>query len=222
MTARPPSGEPGRRVPGARKARQKVAGGRQPAAGPRVPAYVTAQSALPGGGVGAFPSLSALGRDDAVTALFRLHHRRLVGLARLLVGDLASAEDVVQDAFVALYRRWRWLQDKEAAAGYLDQSVVNSARSLLRRRAVRARLRLVPQPEATASAETQVVADDEHRRVVAALDALSDRQREVVVLRYFLDYTEAEIAQALGISRGSVKQHASRGLAALARAEGRS
>jgi RNA polymerase sigma-70 factor (sigma-E family) len=183
---------------------------------------VTAQSTLPGGGLGAFPSLSALGRDDAVAALFRLHHRRLVGLARLLVGDLASAEDVVQDAFVALYRRWRWLQDKEAAAGYLDQTVLNRARSLLRRRAVRARLRMVPQPEATASAETQVVADDEHRRVVAALDALSDRQREVVVLRYFLDYSEAQIAEALGISRGSVKQHASRGLAALARAEGRS
>jgi len=180
---------------------------------------VTAQSAVPSG-VGSYPSLAALERDDAVAALFRLHHRRLVGLARLLVGDRASAEDVVQDAFVALYKRWRWLRDKDAAVGYLDQAVLNSARSLLRKRKVRSAVRWLPQPEATASAETEVVAGDEARRVVAALDQLSDRQREVIVLRYFLDKSEAEIAEALGISAGSVKQHASRGLAALARAEG--
>jgi RNA polymerase sigma-70 factor (sigma-E family) len=183
---------------------------------------VTAQSALPSSSLGAYPSLSALGRDEAVAALFRLHHRRLVGLARLLVVDFASAEDVVQDAFVSLYKRWRWLQDKDAAVGYLDQAVLNTARSVLRKRKVRSALHLAPQPDTTASAESQVVADDEARRVVAALADLSDRQREVIVLRYFLDYSEAEIAEALGISRGSVKQHASRAVAALAKVEGRS
>jgi RNA polymerase sigma-70 factor (sigma-E family) len=217
VTARHPLGVPGRRAlrDGARGSPPP----RQPEPPPGVLSPVTAQSAVPPG-VGSYPSLAALERDDAVAALFRLHHRRLVGLARLLVGDRASAEDVVQDAFVALYKRWRWLRDKDAAVGYLDQAVLNSARSLLRKRKVRSAVRWLPQPEATASAETEVVAGDEARRVVAALDQLSDRQREVIVLRYFLDRSEAEIAEALGISAGSVKQHASRGLAALARAEG--
>lgn len=178
---------------------------------------MTAQSALPEGGAAApGPALGALSRDQAVTSLFRAHHRRLVGLARLLVADPGSAEDVVQDAFAALYRRWRWLRDKEAAVGYLDQAVVNAARSQIRRRLVRRATRLVPQAEVGPSAETVAVRADEDRRVVQALSGLPTRQREVLVLRFYLDRTEAEIAETLGISRGSVKQHASRGLAALA------
>ncbi len=161
------------------------------------------------------PVLSRLGRDEAVTLLFRVHHRRLVGLARLLVDDLPTSEDVVQDAFAALYRRWRWLRDKDAAVAYLDHAVVNAARSQLRRRRVRAGTRWLPQPAALDSAEVQAVRGDEQRRLVSALGTLPTRQREVLVLRYFLDRTESEIADTLGIGRGSVKQHASRGLAAL-------
>lgn len=162
------------------------------------------------------PALGSLGRDQAVTALFRVHHRRLVGLARLLVGDLPTAEDVVQDAFAALHRRWRWLRDKDAAAAYLERAVVNAARSQLRRRRVRADSTVVPQPEDAGSAETEPVRGDEHRHVVAALATLPARQREVLVLRYLLDRSESEIAEVVGIPRGSVRQHASRGIASLA------
>jgi RNA polymerase sigma-70 factor (sigma-E family) len=176
---------------------------------------MTAHEAAAGAVSTTEPVLSRLGRDEAVTLLFRAHHRRLIGLARLLVDDLATSEDVVQDAFAALYRRWRWLRDKEAAVTYLDHAVVNAARSQLRRRRVRAGVRWVPQPAVLDSAEAQAVRGDEQRRLVSALATIPTRQREVLVLRYFLDRTESEIAETLGISRGSVKQHASRGLAAL-------
>lgn len=153
-------------------------------------------------------------RDEAVTALFRAHHRRLVGLARLLVDDQQSAEDVVQDAFGQLHRRWRWLRDKDAAVAYLQTAVVNGSRSTLRRRRVRRREDPVVLPDAP-SAEASACFQEDHRLLRAAVAALPRRQRQVLVLRYYLDLSEAEIAQSLDISRGSVKQHATRGLAAL-------
>lgn len=146
--------------------------------------------------------------------LFAAHHARLVGLARLLVDDLASAEDVVQDAFTSLYRRWPWLRDHDAALSYLQASVANGARSHLRRRRTVRKAALEAPPDEP-SAETAAIAHDEHRRLVAALATLSSRQRQVIVLRYFLDQSEGEIASTLSISRGAVKQHASRGLATL-------
>ena len=176
---------------------------------------MTAGSTVPDE-LGASPRLAGLGRDEAITALFRAHQRRLVGLARLLVGDQATAEDVVQDAFAGIHRRWRWLRDKDAAVGYLERAVVNAARSHLRRRRARSSVHLVPQQASTARAESEAVRVDEARRMVAALADLPTRQREVIVLRYYQDRSEAEIAELLGISRGSVKQHASRGLATLA------
>jgi len=161
-----------------------------------------------------------LGRDGSaeVSELFGAHHRRLVGLASLLVDDRQVAEDVVQEAFAALYRHWGRLRDQNAAVAYLNRAVVNGSRDVLRRgrRAERATLRLVPRPEALQSAEQGVVAHQEADRLWGAITALPMRQREALVLRYYLDQTEAEIAETLGISRGSVKQHASRGLAALA------
>lgn len=153
-------------------------------------------------------------RDEAISALFVAHHARLMGLAKLLVDDLPTAEDVVQDAFTALYRRWPWLRDHGAALGYLQAAVANGARSSLRRRRT-VREAVLDRPPDTPSAETSAVATDDQRRVVAALVALPTRQRQVLVLRYYLDQSEAEIATTLSISRGSVKQHASRGLAAL-------
>jgi RNA polymerase sigma-70 factor (sigma-E family) len=162
----------------------------------------------------------SLGGDGpaAVSVLFVVHHRRLVGLARLLVDDHQVAEDVVQDAFAALHRHWRRLRNPDAAAAYLNRAVVNGSRDALRRgrRADRATLRLVPRPEEVDSAEQGVVAHQEADRMWASVTALPMRQRQVLVLRYYLDQSEAEIAETLGISRGSVKQHASRGLAALA------
>jgi RNA polymerase sigma-70 factor (sigma-E family) len=153
-------------------------------------------------------------RRAAVTALFHAHHRRLVGLAGLLVDDRGSAEEVVQDAFEQLYRRWGSLRDPQAAVAYLDRSVVNGSRSWVRRR-ITARGYEPPDAGAAASAESAVLDRERGSAVVEAVRALPRRQREVVVLRYFLDLSEAQIADWLGISAGSVKKHQSRATEAL-------
>lgn len=155
-------------------------------------------------------------RDSAISALFLAHHRRLVGLALLLVDDQATAEDVVQDAFLALYRRWVWMRDPTAAFSYLRAAVVNGSRSQLRHRRIHRRFELVPATDPDApSAETTAVERAEYAELLTLVSGLPDRQRQVLVLRYYLDMSEAEIADTLSISQGSVKQHASRGLAAL-------
>ena len=154
-------------------------------------------------------------RDEALSALFAAHYDGLLRLAVLLV-DPATAEDVVQDAFARLHARWRGLRDHDKALAYLRASVVNGARSRLRRNKVAARYE-PPREGWAASAEDSALDRAEHADVLAALDRLPRRQREVLVLRYYLDLREADIADTLGISPGSVKQHASRGLAALSR-----
>ena len=160
--------------------------------------------------------VSRMERDDAVTAMFRREHARLVAYARLLVDDQQSAEDVVQDAFTGLYAHWSRLADEHAALAYLRTSVANGARSSLRRRRTVRGLRLA-RPADASSAEHIAVGHDEVRRVLGGLTALPTRQRQVLVLRYFFDLSEAQIADELAISRGSVKQHASQGLSALTR-----
>lgn len=168
---------------------------------------------------GAEALLMNMGRDPGVAALFRREHGRLLAYARLLVDDQQTAEDVVQDAFFGLYRRWSALADEHAALAYLRTAVVNGARSQLRRRRTMRAFRpprAVPAP----SAEALAVRHDEHRLLVDALSRLPGRQRHVLVLRYFFDLTEAQIAAELDITRGSVKQHASRGLAALSTSAG--
>jgi RNA polymerase sigma-70 factor (sigma-E family) len=153
-------------------------------------------------------------RESAVVALFATHHARLVGLARLLVDDLPTAEDVVQEAFAALYQRWSRLRDPQAAGSYLQSSVLNGARSSLRRR--RTMFSLVREkPVPLPSAEQIAVGHETRREVIQSLRQLPGRQREVLVLRYYLDLSEAEIAATLSISRGSVKKHASRALTTL-------
>jgi RNA polymerase sigma-70 factor (sigma-E family) len=153
-----------------------------------------------------------LDADIGVERLFRTHRLQMVRLARLLVDDRETAEDVAQDAFTALHRRWRALSDEDAAIGYLRVSVVNGSRSVLRRRRT---VRRNPQPSAdwlTAEpADGQTLLAEEHREVLAALQRLPHRQREVIVLRYWSELTEAQIAAALGISVGAVKSSASRG-----------
>jgi RNA polymerase sigma-70 factor (sigma-E family) len=157
-------------------------------------------------------------RDTIVSELFVGHHRRLVGLASLLVGDRRTAEDVVQEAFAGLYRRWRHVRDPDAAVQFLNKSVVNGGRDSLRRRrrADTAVLRLVPRSELLESAEHTAVEHQEADRLWAAITMLPMRQRQVLVLRYYLDQSEAEIADTLGVTQGSVKKHGSRGIAALA------
>jgi RNA polymerase sigma-70 factor (sigma-E family) len=152
--------------------------------------------------------------DTAVEELYAAHYRRLVRLSVLLVGDPGTAEEVVQDSFVALHGAWRRLRDPEGGLAYLRQTVVNRSRSVLRRRGVAARY--VPPVVRDHPGADEVAAVAERREaVLGALRALPDRQREVLALRYYLDLSEAEIAATLGISRGSVKTHASRGAAAL-------
>ncbi|MFJ5224410.1 sigma-70 family RNA polymerase sigma factor [Streptomyces sp. NPDC088400] len=166
------------------------------------------------------PAAAPAGARSAIKAIDDLYlHRRLplVRLALLLVDDLPTAEDVVQDAFAALFHRHgerlTGLDDPEA---YIRTSVVNRARSVLRRRrTVRAH---VPEREGHAPPpEEHVLLREEHREVLDALRHLTRRQREVLVLRYWSNLTEAQIADTLGLSRGTVKSTASRALDALGR-----
>ena len=150
----------------------------------------------------------------AVRELYEGHYVRLVRLAVLLIGDVGRAEEIVQDAFVDLVARWRTIRDPGAAASYLRTCVANGARSHLRHRAVVNR-QPVRQPSEVNSAETEALVQIEHERVLSLLSNLPGRQREVLVLRYYGQLSEAEIATTLGISRGSVKTHSSRGLRSL-------
>ncbi|MGW7454823.1 RNA polymerase sigma factor [Streptomyces sp. NPDC054787] len=152
-----------------------------------------------------------------VTELYHAHRLRMVRLAVLLVDDLATAEDVVQDAFTALYRRHgEHITEVDNALGYLRTAVVNTSRSVLRRRRT-VRAWAPPAQADVPSAEDHVVLDEAHREVLAALGRLTPRRRQVLVLRYWADLSEAEIATTLGISRGAVKSNASRALDALER-----
>lgn len=167
-------------------------------------------------GVGADDAVGG-GPPPTVTDLYHAHRLRMVRLAVLLVDDLGTAEDVVQDAFTALYRRHgERITEVDNALGYLRTAVVNTARSVLRRRRT-ARAWTPPAPVDVPSAEASVVLDEAHREVLAALGRLTPRRRQVLVLRYWADLSEAEIAETLGISRGAVKSNASRGLDALER-----
>ena len=152
--------------------------------------------------------------DEAVEQLYAAHYRRLVRLSALLVGDPETAEEIVQDSFVAMHGRWGSLRDPDKALAYLRQTVVNRSRSALRHRRVRARYVPGLAPDLP-GADEDVLATERRTLVLEALRSLPDRQREVLALRYYLDLSEAEIAETLGISKGSVKTHASRGVAAL-------
>ena len=152
--------------------------------------------------------------DTAVEELYAAHYRRLVRLSTLLVRDPETAEEVVQDSFVAMHGRWRSLKEPDQALAYLRQAVVNRSRSVLRHRGVRARY-VAPAVPDLPGADEHALAAERRATVLDALRALPDRQREVLALRYYLDLSEADIASTLGISRGAVKTHASRGVAAL-------
>jgi RNA polymerase sigma-70 factor (sigma-E family) len=159
---------------------------------------------------------SALG-GDAETVLgdvFRRNHEALVGLARLLVDDRGQAEDIVQEAFARAYASWPRLRDRDDPLPYVRSAVVNLARGGLRRRRTARRTRLTPVPD-TASAEATAAVRERARVVATAVRGLPRRQRECVVLRYYLDCSTIETATTLGISEGSVKQHLHRALGAL-------
>jgi RNA polymerase sigma-70 factor (sigma-E family) len=174
--------------------------------------------ALDGGGSGATPAAQPASAGPRTLAdLYRDHRLRLVRLAVLLVDDPGTAEDVVQEAFAGLHRHWAGLRDEAAALAYLRAAVVNGSRSVLRRRRT-ARDYVPPHQVNARSAESLALLSAEHQAVVDALGTLPPRQREVLVLRYYGGLSEAEIAEATGISRGTVKSTASRALDAVQRA----
>lgn len=150
----------------------------------------------------------------ATEALFRARYTEMVGLAGLLLGDRGAAEEVVQDAFAKFHLSRHRITDPDREVAYLRSIVCNLARGRLRRRSVERRLRPAPRLEVAPSPD---VAVERHRQdtVAAGLAGLPRRQRECVVLRYWLDLPEREIAETLGIAPGSVKSHLHRGLAAL-------
>jgi RNA polymerase sigma-70 factor (sigma-E family) len=171
---------------------------------------------MPRGGIVGLPGSLDCSDDpeDAVILLYRMHVLGLTRLAVVMLGDRPAAEDVVQDAFCGLYTHWRRLSDPGKALPYLRSSVLNGCRNH-RRRWDRAR-----RPagwENAESAESSVLLAEEHREVLAGLQRLPARQREALVLRFYLELAEPEIAQTMGISRGTVKSTTSRALAALGR-----
>jgi RNA polymerase sigma-70 factor (sigma-E family) len=155
----------------------------------------------------------------AVTALYAAHAVAMIRIALIMLGDRAAAEDVVQDAFFGLYRRWGKLADPGNALTYVRSSVLNGCRDALKGRARRDRRdRAAAQPwHAVGSAEASALVSEDHRRILAAVRQLPDRQREALVCRFYLDMSEEETAQAMGISRGTVKSTTSRAVVALGR-----
>lgn len=157
--------------------------------------------------------------DEAVTRLFADHHLSLTRLAMLLTSDSGVAEEIVADAYVQLHARWRRLDDHGKALAYLRATVVNRSRSALRHRRVVDRHvastsgSLPDAPSAESSALDRITSAS----ILAALGALPDRQREALVLRYYGDLSESEIAETMGCSQGAVKSHLFRGMAALRR-----
>ena len=154
----------------------------------------------------------------AVTALYQGNALGLVRLAHVMLGDRSAAEDIVQDAFCGLYRRWEHLSDQHKALAYLRSCVLNACRSALRRK--RPQIDLLPTdawmpPGGQACAEAAALAEEERRTVMAALRKLPDRQREVLVLRFYLGLTEAQIAAQMGIGQSTVRSSAHRAFVAL-------
>jgi RNA polymerase sigma-70 factor (sigma-E family) len=152
--------------------------------------------------------------SDVVTEIYTAHYNQLVRLAVMLVHDVQTAEEVVQDSFEAMHLAWRRLRDTEKALSYLRQAIVNRARSVLRHRKVVEMHAPKPAPDEQ-SAEHAALTLIERSAVTSALRSLPARQREAVVLRYYGDFSEADIAKAMGISRGAVKSHTARAMAAL-------
>jgi RNA polymerase sigma-70 factor (sigma-E family) len=153
----------------------------------------------------------APGRE--VTALYEAHAPSLIRLAYVMLGDRPAAEDVVQEAFLGLYQRWSKLRDTASAPDYLRASVLNGCRMVLRSSARRDDRIASELP--WESAEATALVSEEYRHLLRGIQALPPRQREALVLRYYLDLSEEETARSMGVRRGTVKSATSRALAAL-------
>jgi RNA polymerase sigma factor (sigma-70 family) len=156
---------------------------------------------------------------DLVDGLFREHGLSLVRLAVVLTGDQATAEDVVQDAFLGFQRARPGLREMDKALSYLRASVVNGCRSVHRgrRRVQPGHIEHEQMAASAESAESAVLAEQDRRAVLAAVARLPTRTREILALRYYLDLPYEEIAVTLGITKGTVSSTISRALATLGR-----
>ncbi|MGW2222325.1 RNA polymerase sigma factor [Nonomuraea sp. NPDC001684] len=161
----------------------------------------------------ASPPPPADAADAVVSGLYREHRLALVRLALLLVGDRESAEDVVQDVFSRLPGR----SPATLTLAYVRVCVLNASRSLLRRRSVAARAVLRRRDDPVDSAETIALLGESRQEMLAALGRLPRRQREVLVLRYYLDLSDADIAEATRLRQSTVRSTASRALERLER-----
>lgn len=149
-------------------------------------------------------------------SLFEQEGRSLVRLARIFTDDRNAAEDLVQEAFIRLYRSAHRIEDGERAPAYLRSIVMNLCRDHNRRGLMSLRHASTSQDLARpVEPDQSVVRTEQQAEVIDALLSLSPRQRECLALRFYLDMTEAQIAQALGISSNSVKTHCRRGMAAM-------
>jgi RNA polymerase sigma-70 factor (sigma-E family) len=147
--------------------------------------------------------------------LYLRHADAAARLAYLLTGDRALAEDITQDAFVRLAGRLVHIRDPEAFQAYLRRTVVNLSHSYFRHKRVERsyleRARNAPLPVAAGPGE----AVGEREELWAALGRLSERQRAAIVLRFYEDLSEGQVAEILGCRPGTVKSLVSRGLEAM-------
>lgn len=156
--------------------------------------------------------------EDAAAAVGALYQAMAVGLIRLayvILGDRHAAEDVVQEAFCNLFRRWDRLSHVDGAEYYVRVSVLNGCRSVLRHRTIRNRRVLYELP--APSAEAALLGGEERDELIRAVDRLPRRQRETLVLRYYLDLPDAEIATLMRVSTSTVRSTTHRALETLAR-----
>jgi RNA polymerase sigma-70 factor (sigma-E family) len=177
------------------------------------PTSVT-ETLVAGPGIGTAGAKLEMTAEEAVTQLYTGHYRSLVRLAVLLVRDEPTAEEVVQECFIAMHDGWHRLREEDKALSYLKQAVVNRSKSVLRHRSVVDRNAPKPAPDMP-SAEHGAMSLLERSAVITALRGLPDRQRQALVLRYYADMSEAQIADMMGISKGAVKSHTARGMSSL-------
>ncbi|MEU8305210.1 SigE family RNA polymerase sigma factor [Actinomadura sp. NPDC048955] len=155
-------------------------------------------------------------RTSDLVALYEEHQLRLVRMAVLLVGDEATAEDVVQDVFLRMQDRSPRLDGEGKLLAYVRAAVLNGCRMVLRRRRMMRR-HTEPHEPPVWSAESAAMLGEDRRAVMRALRKLPRRQREAVVLRYYLDLSDDEVSAAMGIRPATVRSTMARALAALAR-----
>ncbi len=161
-------------------------------------------------------TLGGTGRQDrdrdaavAIESLFHAHYPRLAYTAFSLTGDWDLAEQLAQEAFLRLWRRWRWIADPQAAPAYLQRTVLNLSRETIRRKVIERRALKARGRERPPAAEPDTAEMIALRRAIAGLPA---RKRECVVLRFLLGMSEAETASVLGVSVGTVKSQTHKGL----------